>query len=68
MKDERDETKEHEESQLDGRPHTNAQTRESESGDAAEPDAPTAAEHNEGMSTILSGNPLTGVQKDASEE
>ncbi|HEV2708156.1 MAG TPA: hypothetical protein VGV59_19725 [Pyrinomonadaceae bacterium] len=68
MKDERTETQEHEESHLDGRTHANAQTREGERGDVAEPDAPTAAEQNEGMSTILSGNPLTGVQKDASEE
>ena len=42
--------------------------REDERGDAAEPDAPTSAEQNEGLSTILSGGPLTGVQKDAGEE
>jgi hypothetical protein len=42
--------------------------REDESGDVAEPDAPTAAEDNEGMSTILDGDPLTGVQGDAGDE
>lgn len=36
--------------------------RADERGDAAEPDAPTAAEQNEGMSTILSADPLDGVQ------
>ena len=30
--------------------------------------APTSAEENEGMSTVLSADPLAGVQKDASEE
>ena len=39
-----------------------------EEGEADEPDAPTAAEENEGMSTILSPDPLTGVQDDASDE
>ncbi len=39
-----------------------------EEGEADEPDAPTAAEENEGMSTILSADPLTGVQDDANDE
>ena len=30
--------------------------------------APTSAEENEGMSTVLSAEPLTGVQKDAGED
>jgi hypothetical protein len=59
---------EHEESKLDGRTHSNTQSRAAERGEAAEPDAPTSSEENEGMSTILSSEPITGVQKDASEE
>lgn len=39
-----------------------------EEGEADEPDAPTAQEENEGMSTILSAAPFTGVQDDASDE
>ena len=35
--------------------------------EAGEPDAPTAAEENEGMSAILSAEPFTGVQDDASD-
>jgi hypothetical protein len=42
--------------------------REEESGDVAEPDAPTDAEENDGMSTILGAEPLTGVQGDAGDE
>ena len=38
------------------------------SGEADEPDAPTAEEENPGMSTILSPTPFTGVQDDASDE
>ena len=39
--------------------------RDKERGDAAEPDAPTAVEENEGMSTILSGDAGgDGVQDD----
>ena len=41
--------------------------RADERGDAAEPDAPTAVEDNEGMSTILSGDQGDGVQDDAGE-
>lgn len=41
--------------------------REDERGDAAEPDAPTAVEENEGMSTILSGDQGDGVQDNAGE-
>jgi hypothetical protein len=43
-------------------------TREDEAGDVAEPDAPTAAEENAGMSTVLDANPFSGVQDNASEE
>ena len=43
-------------------------TREEERGDVAEPDAPTTEEENDGMSTILDANPVTGVQNDASDE
>jgi len=42
--------------------HFNEQDRADERGDAAEPDAPLTAEHNEGMSTILDGEPGVGVQ------
>ena len=45
-----------------------APDRASERDDAAEPDAPTAVEENEGMSTILSGEPADGVQDNASEK
>ncbi|HEX8473942.1 MAG TPA: hypothetical protein VF666_07900 [Pyrinomonadaceae bacterium] len=51
-----------------GQAHANTQDREAERGDVAEPDTPTAAEENEGLSTILSADTLTGVQKNASEE
>ena len=37
-------------------------------GEADEPNAPTSGEENEGMSTILDAEPLTGVQDDASEQ
>jgi hypothetical protein len=43
-------------------------TRAEEQMDVAEPDAPTAAEENAGMSTILGAEPLSGVQDDASDE
>lgn len=42
--------------------------RVAEHGETDEPDAPTAEEENEGMSTILSAEPALGVQPDASEE
>jgi hypothetical protein len=42
-------------------------TREEEQGEASEPDAPTAGEENAGMSTILDGDPGTGVQDDLSD-
>ena len=42
--------------------------RAAEEGDVAEPDAPTATEENEGMSTVLGAGPIVGVQGDASEE
>ncbi|HYX41707.1 MAG TPA: hypothetical protein VE821_08420 [Pyrinomonadaceae bacterium] len=46
----------------------NAPDRASEHGDVAEPDAPTATEENEGLNTILDGEPVTGVQENASEK
>lgn len=42
--------------------------RQAERGDVAEPDAPTAGEENEGLSTILDADPLLGVQDDAGDE
>ena len=51
----------------DERGHFNEQDRADERGDAAEPDAPTTAEHNEGMSTILDGEPGVGVQDNLGE-
>ncbi|HEX8178527.1 MAG TPA: hypothetical protein VF525_03185 [Pyrinomonadaceae bacterium] len=47
---------------------TGAPDRTAERDDVAEPDAPTATEQNDGMSTILSGDPVEGVQDNASEE
>ncbi len=47
--------------------HFTEQHREDERGDAAEPDAPLTAEHNEGMSTILSGEPGASVQDNLGE-
>jgi hypothetical protein len=41
-----------------------ANDRTAERGDVAEADAPTEAEENEGMSTILSVEPVSGVQED----
>jgi hypothetical protein len=43
-------------------------TRAEEQTDVAEPDAPTAAEENPGMSTILDAEPLSGVQDNAGDE
>ena len=43
-------------------------SRVSEDGEADEPDAPTAEEENAGMSTVLSADPLLGVQDNAGEE
>ena len=43
-------------------------SRAEEMGETDEPDAPTDVEENEGMSTILDAEPLTGVQDNASEE
>ena len=37
-------------------------------GEADEPDAPTAEEENEGLSTILDAEPMLGVQDNKSEE
>jgi hypothetical protein len=41
--------------------------RADERGDAAEPDAPTAVEENDGMSTVLGGDQGDGVQDNAGE-
>ena len=41
---------------------------EGRGGEGDGPDAPTAVEHNEGMSTVLSADTLDGVQSDAGEE
>ena len=41
--------------------------RADERGDAAEPDAPTAVEENDGMSMILNEEQGDGVQDNASE-
>jgi hypothetical protein len=45
-----------------------ASARGSERGDVAEPDAPTAGEENDSMSTILDAGPLLGVQDDVGDE
>ena len=42
-------------------------TRDEEQGEASEPDAPTGGSENAGMSTILDGDPGTGVQDDADD-
>jgi len=47
--------------------HFNEQERADERGDAAEPDAPLTAEQNEGMSTVLDGEPGAGVQDNLGE-
>ena len=41
--------------------------REDERGDAAEPDAPTSADENEGLSTVLDVGPVDGVQSSSEE-
>lgn len=46
----------------------NEATRSDESGDVAEPDAPTDVKENVGMSTILDGGAGSGVQSDAGDE
>lgn len=61
MSERRDETREGDAG------HFNEQERAAERGDAAEPDAPLTAEHNEGMSTILDGEPGLGVQDNLGE-
>ena len=46
-------------------PHENRREREDEGGGgAARPDAPTDAEENVGMSTVLSAETPSGVQRD----
>jgi hypothetical protein len=59
---------ERDEAMRDDAGHFNEQDRADERGDAAEPDAPLDAEHNEGMSTILDGEPGVGVQNNLGEE
>jgi hypothetical protein len=58
--------------ETDARPREDAagrqdSDREAERGDVAEPDAPTASEENEGMSSILDADPLLGIQDDAGD-
>jgi hypothetical protein len=43
-------------------------SRAEEHGEADEADAPTSGEENEGMNTILSAEPLAGVQDNENEE
>lgn len=57
-----------EKSQAERDAERDAPDRAAERGDVAEPDAPTATEHNEGLNTILSGEPFDGVQDNASEK
>jgi hypothetical protein len=52
----------------DGGASSREPTREEESGEASEPDAPTSGEENAGMSTILDGGLGSGVQNDADDE
>jgi hypothetical protein len=63
MNVEREETREG-----DDAGHFNEQERADERGDAAEPDAPLTAEHNEGLSTVLDGEPGVGVQNSLGAE
>jgi hypothetical protein len=53
--------------QADRDTERDAPDRAAERGDAAEPDAPLTSEQNEGMNTILSGEPFDGVQDSDSE-
>ncbi len=59
---------------MNDKPHAGHDTdadapdRAAERGDVAEPDAPTATEENEGLSTVLSSEPGEGVQDNASEK
>jgi hypothetical protein len=43
-------------------------TRTGERDDIADTDAPPASEENEGMSTILSADPVDGVQDNTDED
>ncbi|MBA3243188.1 MAG: hypothetical protein H0T60_18360 [Acidobacteria bacterium] len=55
--------------ELDSQDRGESEDREDERGgdDDLVTDAPTAVEENEAMSTILSGDTLDGVQRDASD-
>ena len=54
--------------ELDSRDDEESEEREDGRGDEdSVTDAPTAVEENEAMSTILSGDTLDGVQRDASD-
>jgi len=55
--------------ELDSRDEEESEDREDERGDDDDlvTGAPTAVEENEAMSTILSGETLDGVQRDASD-
>jgi hypothetical protein len=55
-------------SELSRQGYVQAHGRDEERGDAAEPDAPTEAEPNEALGTILSAGPPFGVQKDEGDE
>jgi hypothetical protein len=48
--------------------HESAQERGAERDEVSKNDAHTSGEENEGLSTVLSAEPLTGVQDDESEE
>jgi hypothetical protein len=61
MESEKDQTRPQDESAVE-------RERAAERGDVAEPDAPTVAEENEGLNTILSADPVDGVQDDDEEE
>jgi hypothetical protein len=52
----------------DHKPAEVDQTSGREHGDVAEPDAPAATEENEGLSTILSADPMDGVQDNADDD
>lgn len=53
--------------ELDSQDEEESEEREDERGGGAGPDAPTAVEENEAISTVLSGDALDGVQKDAGD-
>ena len=66
MSEQSEETRSHDGGD-DSAGHFYEQDRADERGDAAEPDAPLSTEHNEGMNTILNGEPGIGVQDSLGE-